>query len=335
MSSNLDKYIENHLKDPFYLSSMETKNGGYVSLKNQEAMLFSIFNDIHLKKEINLRLPLLIELKFPNNLFFKNYQLKFEDIDNEVINTIAFKSFIDYKKREEQNPNLKNSLNLYKDFGLYLERDVFYNQLVSKNLPVAFTYKRFIDKVKKSLFDTNAYPFPYSLENKKNIGFFIAKELNFSLLKNIKSIFKYSNIECRNIILDAFVGDIKVVFSDNKNDISYKSRLAELFYDMHPNSYNYLMDKHKIEIPRSHKINYLYHNAKKLNPEQFVFFSSAFKSIYLDEDIISDFAIQKYNSENKFNENFEKNITFFINASIEQSEQFIEEQAKKSPFVFR
>ena len=307
---NLKKYVQEHLSDPIYLAAQDSIKGKEISLEQQEKILNAIFlsEEVKNKQRLNIMLPILVDLKISGGLFYKNLQNRFENLDNKIISTVAFKSLAEQRQELDK-------FNLYKVFGMYLERDKFYQQLTSNNYSIAYTYSRLISKIKDALFDVSSYPYPYTNQNNRETGIKIAQNLNLNLLKNIKSIFKYSNIGCRHIILDAFIPDIKLL-TKHKNENKYFQILAENIYTIHPNYFKYLEDEHNISLPRHHKMAYLAHNAANLNNEQFSFFAAAFKTQNVDDDILGDLVLDgDYTSQ--FDETkrkqFDENMNYFVN----------------------
>lgn len=203
---------------------------------------------------------------------------------------------------------------------MFIEKDKFYQELKNGNKTMAHSYKSFISKIKESIFDDHSLPFPYSLKENKVLKDSIAQNLNLSLLNNIASVFKYANINTRNIIFEAFADDIYYLFNDNPNNQNnYKTKLANTLFTVHPNSFQYMKEKHNLHMPRQITIAYLAYNAMELDNDKFKHFASAFYSHNIDSDLIVSFALANYKnktnpiSDKNKEKNFIENMDYFSN----------------------
>ena len=301
-TSHLKKYINKHLQDPFFIAAQEKIEHGYITNDVETKVLHKIFSDVDAKK-INLDFQLVTDLS-PSKSFFGIYQLKFEELDNKIVSYSAYTNSLSKKEK----------FNVYENYGMRLEKDSFYEHLNNNSATVAFTYKRFIQKVRQAIFDKSSLPFPFYLEKNEQIAVALAENINLNLFKGMKSIFKFSKTSVRDIILDAFTDDIRKILSINPKQLDvYQKKFVDYIYEIHPNHFEYLNKQHNIIIPREHKIQYVLQNAEKMNLEQFKYFASAFKSHHLDDDVIANFVEQEYARQNKQNKNVEQNLALFIN----------------------
>ena len=291
----LQVFIDEFEKNPIYQAAKTELSGNKIDADLQSRILSYIFS----QEKIDIQLDTLLNMTLPSG-FHRNLQSRINELDEKQLNKQLFAAIIKIKKENTK-------FDIYELFGMKLENLYAATQ---KDLHTAYTFATFIKKIKASIFDKNALPYPYMMESHKDNVEKIQQDINLHLLSGIYHLFKYSSLNGRNTLLDAIIPDIKYLFTIQKhtNNEVYLDQLSKMVYSMHPNIFGYLSENNKIEMPRKHKIAYLEHNLATMDNKQFSYFASSFRSKFIDSDIVIAIAGEKaQNKTAKFMDNF-KNI---------------------------